>query len=71
MSPTIKPASPPLSEGEPAPSLHPLLSGRTVGASDIIPSELLFKGAQEILIRHQGDLYHLRITRNDKLILTK
>jgi hemin uptake protein HemP len=31
----------------------------------------LFQGAQEILIRHKGDLYHLRITRNDKLILTK
>ena len=39
--------------------------------SGIIPADLLFQGAQEILIRHKGDLYHLRITRNDKLILTK
>jgi len=40
-------------------------------ASGAIPAESLFKGGQEIRILHKGDLYHLRITRNDKLILTK
>lgn len=36
-----------------------------------VSAELLFRGAKEIVIRHQGDDYRLRITRNDKLILTK
>ena len=36
-----------------------------------VSAELLFGGAKEIVIRHQGDEYRLRITRNDKLILTK
>ena len=36
-----------------------------------VSAELLFGGAKEIVIRHQGDDYRLRITRNDKLILTK
>jgi hemin uptake protein HemP len=58
-------------------SLSPVVSrrdatpGQATAASEIIPAENLFKGAQVILIRHRGDDYHLRITRNDKLILTK
>lgn len=36
-----------------------------------VSAELLFGGAKEIVIRHLGDDYRLRITRNDKLILTK
>lgn len=31
----------------------------------------LFRGKQEILIEHAGHAYRLRITRQDKLILTK
>lgn len=31
----------------------------------------LFRGRQEILIEHAGHAYRLRITRQDKLILTK
>lgn len=38
---------------------------------DTVSAELLFGGAKEIVIHHQGDTYRLRITRNDKLILTK
>jgi len=34
-------------------------------------SQLLPDGARELVIRHQGSEYHLRLTRNDKLILTK
>ncbi|MDR1076522.1 MAG: hemin uptake protein HemP [Xanthomonadaceae bacterium] len=37
----------------------------------ILDSEQLLKGHREILIRHGDRVYHLRHTRNDKLILTK
>ena len=33
-------------------------------------SELL-QGEKEVLIRHAGEVYRLRLTRNDKLILQK
>lgn len=53
------------------PSHSRVVSGKAAAASGTILAESLFKGAQEIRILHKGDLYHLRITRNDKLILTK
>jgi hemin uptake protein HemP len=31
----------------------------------------LLEGQREILIIHADDVYRLRVTRNDKLILTK
>jgi hemin uptake protein HemP len=31
----------------------------------------LFAGRRELVIEHAGQEYHLRLTRNDKLILTK
>ncbi len=36
-----------------------------------IDSETLLKGGKELLIRHHGQIYRLRLTRNDKLILHK
>jgi hemin uptake protein HemP len=36
-----------------------------------VTSESLLDGARELVIHHQGGEYHLRLTRNDKLILTK
>ena len=36
-----------------------------------IPSDTLFKGDKEVLIVHRGVIYRLRITANDRLILTK
>jgi hemin uptake protein HemP len=36
-----------------------------------IESHSLFQGARELLIAHAGEEYRLRLTRNDKLILTK
>ncbi|WP_460736050.1 hemin uptake protein HemP [Lysobacter tyrosinilyticus] len=36
-----------------------------------IESGVLLRGAREVLIRHGGEVYRLRHTRNDKLILTK
>ncbi|WP_329741151.1 hemin uptake protein HemP [Dyella sp. A6] len=34
-------------------------------------SQALLAGGRELVIQHQGSEYHLRLTRNDKLILTK
>jgi hemin uptake protein HemP len=31
----------------------------------------LFGKLNEIMIRHKGDIYRIRITRNDKLIMNK
>jgi len=36
-----------------------------------IASHALLEGERELVITHQGSEYHLRLTRNDKLILTK
>ncbi|WP_425493070.1 hemin uptake protein HemP [Dyella lutea] len=36
-----------------------------------VSSDALLRGARELVIRHQGGEYRLRLTRNDKLILTK
>ena len=37
----------------------------------VIQSPQLFQGRKEILITHEGQFYRLRITRQNKLILTK
>jgi hemin uptake protein HemP len=44
---------------------RPADSNRPLRASD------LFRGRQEVAIEFRGETYRLRITRNDKLILTK
>lgn len=36
-----------------------------------ISSNELFQGTREVLITHQDEVYRLRLTRQDKLILTK
>lgn len=36
-----------------------------------LDSERLLGGQREVVIRHGNELYRLRHTRNDKLILTK
>ena len=36
-----------------------------------IDSRHLLAGGKELVIEHAGQRYHLRLTRNDKLILTK
>ncbi|NID15536.1 hemin uptake protein HemP [Luteibacter yeojuensis] len=36
-----------------------------------VASKNLLDGSRELVIEHQGSEYHLRLTRNDKLILTK
>jgi hemin uptake protein HemP len=42
-----------------------------VDATRRIASQRLLEGSRELVIEHQGNEYHLRLTRNDKLILTK
>jgi hemin uptake protein HemP len=37
----------------------------------VFDSAHLLQGEREVLIRHGGECYRLRHTRNDKLILTK
>lgn len=53
-----------LSLNKPAPAGVTTLARR-------ISSQVLLEGARELVIQHQGSEYHLRLTRNDKLILTK
>ena len=54
---------------EPATAL-PLAATRAEPAARI-SSRRLLAGARELVIEHAGQEYHLRLTRNDKLILTK
>jgi hemin uptake protein HemP len=56
------------------PSQAPLLAG--VDAAPVtsvrrISSQRLLAGERELVIQHLGSEYHLRLTRNGKLILTK
>ncbi|WP_449427623.1 hemin uptake protein HemP [Rhodanobacter umsongensis] len=51
------------------PALQPRVPGIT--ATRHVSSQSLLDGARELVIQHQGSEYHLRLTRNDKLILTK
>lgn len=50
-------------------SPQPLLSRPP--ENDALESNALLRGTREVLIRHGGEVYRLRHTRNDKLILTK
>ena len=47
------------------------LPANAAGPRHVASSQLLLDGARELVIQHQGSEYHLRLTRNDKLILTK
>lgn len=44
---------------------------RAAAGQDELDSARLLQGRREVLIRHGGECYRLRHTRNDKLILTK
>ncbi|WP_199535958.1 hemin uptake protein HemP [Dyella solisilvae] len=66
----------PLSQGNDAlPRPFRLLSLKaaqgSMGLARRVSSQALLKGERELVIQHQGNEYHLRLTRNDKLILTK
>ncbi|WEK51222.1 MAG: hemin uptake protein HemP [Candidatus Kaistia colombiensis] len=51
-----------------AEALDPSVSG---SGPRVIASEDLLRGAREIIIRHVGEDYRLRLTRAGKLILNK
>lgn len=51
------------------PKVQPVASDAPVRRH--VSSQSLLDGARELVIQHQGGEYHLRLTRNDKLILTK
>lgn len=56
------------------PSHAPMLASvETAPAASIrrISSQRLLAGERELVIQHLGSEYHLRLTRNGKLILTK
>lgn len=63
-------SAPRLSAATPAASgtahARPAVAVRRVSSGQLLPD-----GARELVIQHQGGEYHLRLTRNDKLILTR
>lgn len=52
-------------------SLKPAAPASPEAPTRRVSSQSLLKGERELVIQHQGNEYHLRLTRNDKLILTK
>lgn len=46
-------------------------NSRQAGKTPVITSEALFAGSRELVIKHAGDEYRLRLTNQGKLILTK
>jgi hemin uptake protein HemP len=69
--PTTAPENSTMPPSDPSSLRLPVEPGQRTSPPEVIPADFLFKNAQEVLIRHNGELYRLRITRNDKLILTK
>jgi hemin uptake protein HemP len=58
------------------PSQPPMLSAVEAAVPTALPvrrisSQRLLAGERELVIQHLGSEYHLRLTRNGKLILTK
>lgn len=65
MSETSDEASVERRDGEPTPT--PSLET----AGTMIASDVLMQGRREVVIVHDGATYRLRVTSNNKLILTK
>lgn len=67
--------TPPSSEGSssiPDPAARATGGGRKIDmVSDRLDSRDLFVGTREITIGHAGETYRLRLTSQNKLILTK
>lgn len=58
-------------EAEPMPVPDAPAETRETGGPRIVTSEALLQGGREVIIRHGGDDYRLRLTRVGKLILNK
>ena len=70
--PAMTMSSPSPSKGVvPAPHPHPVARPLHQEAPRLVESEQLFQGRKSIQIEHNGTVYHLRATRQGKLILTK
>ncbi|MDI1308671.1 MAG: hemin uptake protein HemP [Methylotenera sp.] len=46
-------------------------TAQIVTGNRMVTSEMLFSGARELIIKHAGEDYRLRLTNQGKLILTK
>ncbi len=44
---------------------------QNVASNRVVTGEVLFSGARELVIKHAGEDYSLRLTNQGKLILTK
>jgi hemin uptake protein HemP len=60
-----------LSRPLPLPTLPSVDKAEAVLPVRRISSQRLLAGERELVIQHQDSEYHLRLTRNGKLILTK
>ena len=69
MSMPVLSLMPPQARSLRRPTLEPVVSASP--SARRISSQSLLEGGRELVIQHQGSEYHLRLTRNDKLILTK
>ncbi len=60
-----------LSRPSQPPMLPPVDAAPATASVRRISSQRLLAGERELVIQHLGSEYHLRLTRNGKLILTK
>lgn len=63
-----------MTDAQPTPQSSPDSDLRAEGAVPPVGSLVFTEiahGANEIIIEHHGQIYRLRLTRNDKLILSK
>ena len=67
----MKPAQPPLPEDTGSAPATPSCALPQDEPPLHWPSSLLLRGRQVVSIEHKGAVYQLRLTRQDKLILTK
>ena len=71
MRPTLALRHPRPAPSRPTGAAQPAAAFAASAGNALFDSGALLRGCREILIRHGGETYRLRHTRNDKLILTK
>lgn len=70
LNPAVSDAHP-SHEIEPSAVALPFRSSLPAVQREVIDSHALLRGRRELVIRHGEHEYRLRLTQNDKLILTK
>ncbi|MBS3936145.1 MAG: hemin uptake protein HemP [Sulfuritalea sp.] len=63
--------SPPAPDAPKTPDQKPAGRLSRQSAAPSLNSDVLFSGGNEVVIRHGPDVYRLRLTRQNRLILTK